>query len=90
MFHYAYWLVNDEEIAKQMGLDTSEESVGDIYLVRKESPFTRGLKANIKLNDYDFVSEKILTSKQVADEPKSCASKILNYGLNAPFMVNNE
>jgi hypothetical protein len=90
MFHFTYQIVNDEDIAKQMGLDTSEESVGDIYLLRKESPFTRGLKANIKLNDYDFVSEKILTSKQMVDEPKSCSSKIQHYGLNAPFMVNNE
>ena len=30
-----YWIVNDEAMAKQMGINTDEENVGDIYLIRK-------------------------------------------------------
>jgi hypothetical protein len=40
-------LINDEELAKQMGIDTSDERIGDLYLLRKKSLFTSNIKSNI-------------------------------------------
>ena len=48
-----------------MGISTDDKDVGDIYLLRKESVFTTGLKSNIKLNQYPFISEKILTAEDM-------------------------
>ena len=41
--------MNDEEMAKEMGISTQEKDIGDIYLLRKSSIFTHGEKPNIKL-----------------------------------------
>lgn len=35
MFNYQFWLVNDEELAKEMGINTDVENVGDLYVLRK-------------------------------------------------------
>ena len=61
-FHMKYWIVEDPIIAQKLGLYTHPESIGDVYLLRKASVFTRGLKPNVKVSDYDYVSERILSS----------------------------
>lgn len=71
MFNYSFWLINDDKIAKEMGIDTDVESVGDLYLLRKESLYTRGEKANVKLNCYDFVSEKVLKAEDLKSKPEA-------------------
>ena len=51
-----------------MGINTDVENVGDLYVLRKQSLYTRGEKrrgekANVKLNCYDFISEKVLSAE---------------------------
>ena len=38
-----------------MGMSTDEKDIGDLYIMKKTSP----QNANLKINGYDFVSEKI-------------------------------
>jgi len=56
-FHYQYWVIEDEAMAKQLGIDTDKNQVGDLHLVRKCSAFTNGLQSNIRLGGYKYVSE---------------------------------
>lgn len=60
MFNTKYWIVKDKQLAAQFGIDTDKESVGNIYLLRKQSAFTEDLKPNVNISGYPFVSEKIL------------------------------
>jgi len=39
-----------------MGIDTNPDKIGDLYLLRKSSEFTKDVAANINLNGYEFVS----------------------------------
>jgi hypothetical protein len=59
LFHFQYWLVKDAEVASQLGIDTSDERVGDMYIMRKQSAFTDGLQHNLNIGGYNFVSEKL-------------------------------
>jgi len=52
-----------------MGISTDEKDIGDLYLLRKKSVFTASKIPNIKLNQYDFISEKILTGEQMKNDP---------------------
>jgi len=52
-----------------MGIDTSPDKVGDLYLLRKSSEFTKDKASNINLNGYDFISEKLLTKEETCDTP---------------------
>ena len=45
-----------------MGVDTDPEKIGDLYLLRKKTPYTELLSANINIEGYDFVSEVLLNS----------------------------
>ena len=40
VFHFKYWIINDENLAKQLNLNTDPETCGDVYLLRKSSEFT--------------------------------------------------
>ena len=33
-FHMKYWIVEDASIAEKLGISTSNERIGDIYLLR--------------------------------------------------------
>ena len=62
-YHYQYWVITDPELAKSMGMSTSEDDVGDLYVLRKSSPFTLGAVPNLNLRGYEYISEKIHSSK---------------------------
>jgi hypothetical protein len=72
-----------------MGIETSDERIGDLYLLRKKSLFTSNLKSNIELRGYDYISEKLLTFEEMADSPESCQAKILNYAFNSPVIIKD-
>ena len=72
-----------------MGISTDEAHVGDIYLLRKQSVFTTGLKPNIKLNQYPFISEKILSAEEMKNDPKGGQAKILNIAFYSPVMIKD-
>lgn len=64
-FHLKYWVVEDKELAEQLKLGTSEESVGDVYLVRQSSEFNFNEK-NTSVCGYPFHSQKILDADVIA------------------------
>mmetsp|Transcript_19248 Transcript_19248/g.29516 ORF Transcript_19248/g.29516 Transcript_19248/m.29516 type:complete len:139 (+) Transcript_19248:501-917(+) len=45
IFKVQYWTLADEEIAKKLGIPTDEESVGDLFLIRKKTALNEDLKA---------------------------------------------
>lgn len=55
-----------------MGIDTSSERIGDLYLLRKSTEFTNNIKPNILLRGYDYISEKILSHEEMSGTPESC------------------
>lgn len=58
--HIKFWVVEDEAIAKQLGMQTSEDSHGDVYTIKEaETPFNLK-KANIEIQDFPFTSERLL------------------------------
>ena len=40
LFHYKYWMIDNPELAKELGISTNLEDIGDVYLVRKQSKYT--------------------------------------------------
>jgi hypothetical protein len=89
IFKYKYWYINDESLAKQMGISTDEKDVGDLYLLRKQSIFTASKMPNIKLNQYDFISEKILTAEEMKNDPQAAQAKVVNLAFNSPVLVKD-
>lgn len=61
-FHLKYWIIDNKELAEKLHIDTSEESIGNTYLVRQSSVFN-DYKSNTFICDYGFYSEKILTAE---------------------------
>ena len=88
-FHVHYWMVDDKEIARQLGIPTDDQSVGDIYIFRPKSVFTEGKKPNVNMNGYEFVSEKILSWKQVMSDIGPLQVEILDMTLNKPILIND-
>ena len=68
-----------------MGLSDPE----DIYILRKKSVFTNGQKPNVKLNGYDFISEKAITAQAIKDDPEKGQAKILNLAFNSPVLIKD-
>ena len=88
VFHYQYWLVEDETLAKQLGIDTPVP--GELYLLRKSSPFTAGLTPNINLNGYDFISERLCTVQEMmAERPDEVQGKVLSLAFNSPIIIKD-
>ena len=64
-FNVHYWMIEDTALAEQLGMSTSEEDVGDVYVLRKDSVYTDGKKPNLQLDGYPYISEKVLSWKEV-------------------------
>ena len=67
-----FWQLEDQQIANQLGIETTEESVGDLYMVRKSSIYTEGAKPNAVINGYDFIVEKIAEYEEIISKTDSC------------------
>ena len=61
-FNVHYWMIEDTALAENLGMSTSEENVGDVYVLRKDSVYTDGKKSNLQLDGYPYISEKVQTS----------------------------
>lgn len=57
-------MLEDQQIASQLKIDTSDKGAGDVYLVRPASQFNL-TKSNAKLCGYDYSTIKILTSDEI-------------------------
>ena len=68
-----------------MGLHDSE----DLYVLRKKSVFTNGQKPNVRLNGYDFISEKVVTALDMKENPDNGQAKILKYAFNSPVLIKD-
>lgn len=55
--------MSDEPLAKELGIDKGE--AGDIFMLRKSSAFTRGIKPNLKIQGYDYNVQKVLTKEDM-------------------------
>lgn len=84
-FHVHYWMITEEEQAKQLGLDTSK--VGDVYVLRKQSIFTDNLPSNVNINGYEYVNEKIMTKEEAKEDMDGFEKKIMGYALNKPIVI---
>jgi len=63
--NYKFWLLEDAEIAKRLGIETEEGATGDIYIVRQcGTPFN---KASPRTNvfGFEFSSERIISGPEV-------------------------
>lgn len=89
-FHFKFWTLENEELAKQMNISTDDSAAGDIYIVRPASAFNLG-KPNIKLSDYDFTCTRILTNEDLVKDPTGSRSyaKILEHAFNSPIIVRD-
>ena len=72
-----------------MAIDTSDERIGDLYLLRKETLFTSGISPNIMLRGYNYISQRILTFEELGGAPEDCQAKILNYVFNSPVIISD-
>lgn len=63
-FHFKFWFLDDQNLAKTLKIETSDSAAGDVYIVRPSSQFNL-TKPNCKLCDYDYSSSKILTSEDI-------------------------
>lgn len=72
-----------------MGIKTEKENIGDVYLLRKSSLFTKNEEPNIKLEGYDYVSQMIVNSQDMMGPPEETHAKILSYAFNRPIVVND-
>ena len=89
MFKIQYWVIEDEALAKKLGISTKDQDVGDVYLVRKESDYTAGLASTTKLDGYDFVVQKVASAKEMIANQSKAQAQILNYAFNSPVTVND-
>ena len=89
-FHYKFWLVEDPKVAESLKIDTSDESAGDIYLVRPRSAFNLE-KSNIKVAGYDHTCKKLLSAEEVVKDGSGSQSyaKILEHAFNSPIIVRD-
>jgi hypothetical protein len=90
VFNFQYWMVEDPNIATQLGMDTSEETVGDVYLVRKQSVLTGDASANAVVSDYPFISHKLMTAKEMNADSERAQAKIFEIAFNSPFVVKDD
>jgi hypothetical protein len=89
-FHFKFWFLEDPELAKQLNINTSDESAGDVYLVRPASPFNLA-KSNTKLCGYDFTSHRLLTGQDILSDVQGSVTyaKILENAFNSPIVIRD-
>lgn len=86
-FHFKYWVIEDEKLAKELGINTSGH--GDIYCLREaETPFNPK-KPNISVSDFPFTSEKLLKYEDVEANIDQSWVKIQQLIFESPIIVHN-
>ena len=89
-FHFKFWFLDDQNLAKTLKIETSDSAAGDVYIVRPSSQFNL-TKPNCKLCDYDYSSSKILTSEDILRDASGSQAyaKILEHAFNSPIIVRD-
>lgn len=63
---------------------------GELYLVRKSTQYTAGLTPNVKLNGYDYISERLCTKEEMNDgTPDAVQAKVLGLAFNSPIVIKD-
>ena len=57
-------------------------------MLRKSSVFTGEQKANVKVLDYDFVSQRLLDASEM-ETPDLAQTRILQHAFNAPIIIKD-
>lgn len=87
--HYKFWLLEDPEIAKVLGIPT-ERPTGDIYVVRQAgTPFNKA-KACCNIFGFQFSSELLMRGDEVQSNPDEVIKKLQEMSFNAPMVVHDE
>jgi outer membrane usher protein FimD/PapC len=83
-------MLEDQQIASQLKIDTNDKGAGDVYLVRPASQFNL-TKSNAKLCGYDYSTIKILTSDEILKDSSGSVTyaKILEHAFNSPIVVRD-
>lgn len=71
-----------------MGISTSEDSLGDIYMLRQASVFN-GFKKNVELVDFDFESTIVAKQAESIESPAETYAKIMHNSFNSPIIVHD-
>ncbi|CDW86371.1 UNKNOWN [Stylonychia lemnae] len=87
-FHFKFWLTENKELAQKLKIDTNPEAIGQIYLVRQSNHFNNRQK-NVKLCDYDYHSQKILSAEDVNRDVQGAYAKILQNAFNSPIVIHD-
>ena len=88
--NYKFWLLEDSEIAKRLGIETQEGATGDIYIVRQAgTPFNKA-KACCNVFGFQFSSEKVITGQEVQANPDEGIKRLQELSFDAPMVVHDE
>ena len=89
-FHYKFWVVESYELAGELGINTADDSAGDLYLVRPAGPLNQDA-SSATLCGYEYSSRRILTGAELQSDVSGSASygKILEHAFNSPIIVRD-
>jgi len=82
-------MIDNPEIAKALKISTEPEDIGDVYMVRKQSEYTPGERANVKIQGYDYLSQKLMKRSEIESDKSKFMSKVLGFAFNAPIVIND-
>ena len=74
-FHFKYWVVEDEALAQQIGINTSQP--GDIYLLRQAETVFNASKPNVNLCDFPYSSERLLKAEDLVTNIEQSYARIV-------------
>lgn len=87
--HYKFWVIQDPDVAKNLGVST-EDSTGDIYVVREVNPIFNSTQATTRAFGYDFSTSLVMKAADVQANPDEGLKKLQELSFNAPIIVHDE
>lgn len=87
--HYKFWLCDDPQIAKMLGIDT-ERPTGDIYVVREANKHFNRAKPQTKIFGFPYSCELLMKGDQVQESPDEVIKKLQELSFNAPMICHDE
>lgn len=88
--NYKFWYIEDKNVAKTLGIDTSKGTTGDIYTVRAADPNFTSSKPTSNIFGFKFTSEILMTGPEVQATPDEAVKKLQELSFNNPIVVNDE
>lgn len=87
--HYKFWLCDDANVAKTLGIDTSRPT-GDIYVVRESNKHFNSAKPKANIFGFNYSCERLMTGDQVVESPDEVIKKLQELSFNAPMVCHDE